>query len=152
MKAINKNTAFMGGLISSDGSVALNVHCQFQCFPPPGKRAWNDMYTQAYRHQQVILIQCMRVISQVCLQAHSTLYSAKNIRESIWEFYFWIHGICPVLKRCTGSKHKVFLLKLTWLPTQAWSCGEKSLALFLFPLSYPFSHKNYYFVVFSLSV
>lgn len=33
MKAKNKNTAFMGGLISSDGSVALNVHCEFQCFP-----------------------------------------------------------------------------------------------------------------------
>lgn len=33
-----------------------------------GKRLWNYMYIQAFRHQQVILIQCMGVISQVCLR------------------------------------------------------------------------------------
>lgn len=113
-----------------------------------GKRPWNYTYTQAFRHQQVILMQCMRVISQVCLQAHSTLYSTKKPRDSIWEFYFWIQGIRSVLKCSIGSKHKVFLLKLTWLPTQAWNY-KKSLSLFLFPVSYPFSHKNCYFVFFS---
>lgn len=31
---------FLGGLKSSDGTLALNVYCQFQCFPPlPGEKA-----------------------------------------------------------------------------------------------------------------
>lgn len=135
--------------------------CSIQCTLPvstisrshPGNRPWNYMYTQACRHQQVILIPCKRVISRVCLPADSTLYSAKNIRDSIWKFYVWIQGVCPVLKHCTGSKHKVFLLKLTWLHIHRHEAVRRSpLLCFYFLYHTPFHIKIATLWFFSLSV